>query len=131
MKKLFCLFATILILFGCGTIDRKAAFENKYNAMIGKNISELIFELGLPDGVITLQDGHKIYEFSRGREVKTPTYSTPSHTTYNAVGNSVYATTTPGITTGGGFRKYWCVGRVETDEKEIILRWNYEGNSCY
>lgn len=98
-------------------------------------------DLGPPARVDELPNGNRLYTYSKSSTYRQPTfvspgYSTPSRTTVNVVGNTAYATTTPGTTVGttvmGGntYESYCNVFLTVDMATQRVSSSRYEGNSC-
>jgi len=110
-----------LLITSCATTKN---YEIILNRWVGKNINDLISSFGYPRGSFTIPNGNKVYVYSFSRSMRMPTSTTSS---YDLYGNSIYGTST---TTGGQVLTAWCRTYFETNKKNIIIKWRWEGNDC-
>jgi hypothetical protein len=132
----------VLALAGCGTVRTNADVDQFMRSRwMGHNITEAISGLGQPESVRTMPDGSRMYTFTRSETSTTPVYVTPTYTSpsqtrirSSASGNTFYATTTPGVTSGGQVyggntvRNYCSVSLFESTG--IIKAFRWEGDAC-
>ncbi len=130
-------------LTGCATGPRETeqGLVELLKFWQGRDISSLISTWGPPARVDELPNGNRLYTYSKSSTYRQPTfvspgYSTPSRTTVNVVGNTAYATTTPGTTVGttvmGGntYESYCNVFLTVDMATQRVSSSRYEGNSC-
>ena len=118
--------------------------QKGYEQMLGSwgavNINQLIAVWGPPSRTYKMPDGDTIYTYNRSQTYTTPirqspTYTAPSTTMVNVIGNTAYATTYPGQTIGGEVYggetiHQFCTTHFFVNEFGRIRSWRYEGNAC-
>ena len=102
-KRSLEIFLIILLFINLGCYATKN-YEAMLDSWIGVNISELIDVWGKPSHIYLLQDGKKVYVYSRRTLVDEGTRYPPE--------------------------EYYCTTEFETDYKDIINKWKYKGNRC-
>ena len=102
-------------------------FNKKYNACVGTNIAYLIGDIGYPDSTYTLPNKHKVYVYERSR-----IYSVPSFSPMFGYGSGYYGGYYGGLAYGYGndIVQETCKLFIETNRKNIILKWGSRGNHC-
>ena len=110
-----------VLLSGCATT---AKYEAVLNQWVDKDINQLIEAWGYPHNSLKLPNGNTVYIFG-----STDSYISPmqTYTTFHSVGKRIYADT---MVTGGHSYTYWCRTFFEVDDKNVIVKWRTEGNSC-
>ncbi len=119
--KVTLLMLVILLTAGCATT---AKYEALLNEWVQQDINQLIDEWGYPHNSLKLPNGNTVYIFGSSDSYITPVQT---YTRYHAVGDKMYADT---MVTGGNAYTYWCRTFFEVNDKNIIVKWRVEGNSC-
>lgn len=121
--KLSLISITILLLQGCATHQN---FVNRYNTWVGKDINNLVAEIGYPDSTYVLPNKNKVYVYEKSR-----VYSYPSMPMMR------YGYGYGGYYGGYGMMAYSsevvqksCKLFLETNKKGIIVKWGSRGNHC-
>lgn len=57
----------VVVMLGCATTQNP---DQVFSSWIGKNLDDLIFEVGQPDRTFTLNDGSKVVEYIRTTKVQ-------------------------------------------------------------
>lgn len=122
-------FFTAFALFqGCGATHAK--FVEKNNSWVGKNVGQLIEQMGYPDSNYILPNKNRVYVYKKMRtysSVSTPTVvafdrNLPSTTSYRE--NSLIVAYNYEIS------EEVCKTFFEADTKGIIVKWRARGNRC-
>jgi len=89
----YFLFSILLVLLaGCTTTDQaNTALTSKF---AGRKTDTFFLQYGPPSSRHELDDGRTMYVWAE----RARTYSTPSSSTVNMIGNVAYVNTTPGAT---------------------------------
>ena len=111
----------IVLLSACATT---AKYEVILDEWVNQDINLLIEEWGCPHNSLKLPNENTVYIFGSIDSHISPVHS---YTTFHEVGGRLYADT---MVTGGHSYIYWCNTFFEVDDKNIILKWRVEGNSC-
>jgi hypothetical protein len=119
--------ALALLLAGCATT---ANYETTLDSWTGRSADDLIRAWGAPTGTMQMPGGNTLLVYERGSSYTTPTTVTPGQTTGRVIGNTYYATTSPGRVSGGQRINFWCKTEFEVDGSGQLVRWRYEGNRC-
>ena len=117
--KLSLVTIAILLMQGCASHQK---FVNKYNAWMGKDINHLIQQIGYPDSTYILPNKNKVYVYERSR-----VYSIPSMPMYGYGG---YYGGYGMVGYGSDIVQKTCKLYLETNKKDIIVKWGSRGNSC-
>lgn len=142
MKKLVLISAVLIA--GCAiepeTKISEAGFIKKMDSKVGTDINDVIMSLGAPTSSFKMPNGNSIYTWKKEASGTTPmytlpVYTAPTRTTYNAIGNSIYATTSPGYSTGGQIiggdsYHYYCKLDFIAGPNNKVQSYRYEGNYC-
>lgn len=112
MKKfiLYLVFIVLItaIFIGCATTQN---YESKLNSWMGADVNNLIASWGPPSNVYVMPNGNTMYTWlwQGGTLVTSNYYMNMTFT------NSV---------------SYWCKTTFTTDNRNIIINWQWQGNSC-
>ena len=114
---------TLLLLQGCATHQN---FVNRYNTWVGKDINNLVAQIGYPDSTYVLPNKNKVYVYA-----KSSVYS------YSSMPMMGYGYGYSGYYGGYGMMAYnsevvqrSCKLFLETNKKGIIVKWGSRGNHC-
>ena len=102
-KRSLEIFMILLLLSNLSCATTKS-YETMLDSWIGVNISELISLWGEPSHIYLLEDGKKVYVYSRRTLVDDGNRYPPE--------------------------EYYCTTEFETDYRDIINKWKYKGNRC-
>lgn len=104
MKKLIYIFAIVILLSGCATLQNR---EKALQSWIGSDVNSLIQSWGPPIDVFELPNGNKMY-----------TWFYDSGAVAMPIGNMAYAVNKN------------CKITMTVDRNNIVQSWRYEGNAC-
>lgn len=129
MKVFQIMFIRVIIIVfflsflqGCATTARYEATLNKW---LGRNINELVQQIGYPLQTMQAPNGNTVYVYAAENSYTNPTtYETTFNTTWYG---DVTATTNAH---GGDTVSYWCMTYLEVDANNIIVNWRWQGNHC-
>jgi len=111
----------VLFMQGCATHQN---FVTKYNSWVGQNINDLVKQIGYPDSTYTLPNKNTVYVYERSRIYSYPTMSMG----YGGFGG--YHGGYYGFGYGTDVVQKTCKLYLETNRKDIIVKWGSRGNSC-
>jgi len=123
--KLSLLGITLLIFKGCATHEN---FVNRYNSWVGKDINNLVAQIGYPDSTYVLPNKNKVYVYEESRVYSYPSMPMMGY----GYGYSGYY---GGYGYGGMMYSSEVVQKscklfLETNKKGIIVKWGSRGNHC-
>lgn len=122
LSKMTFIVLAVLLMQGCATHQK---FVQKYDSWIGKDINQLMLQIGYPDSTYTLPNKHTVYVYERSRVYDIPSVPMMSY------GYGGYYR--------GGYGMFGysreivhetCKLYLETDKKGIIVKWGSRGNRC-
>ncbi|MEN8726424.1 MAG: hypothetical protein ABF276_00505 [Sulfurovum sp.] len=111
----------VLFMQGCASHQK---FVTKYNSWVGQNINDLVKQIGYPDSTYTLPNKNTVYVYERSRIYSYPTMSMG----YGGFGG--YHGGYYGFGYGTDVVQKTCKLYLETNRKDIIVKWGSRGNSC-
>lgn len=110
MKKVMLLLCCLgITMSGCATVGK---YEEKLDTYIGRDVSSLIEEMGVPNKSMDLPDGGKAYSFYHERASRSVSSS--------RFGNYSY----------GNITTHSCETTFFADKDNKIVKWLHSGNAC-
>lgn len=142
MKRILLVAAACAALAGCATQEK---FSAKMNGFVGQPESAVVMAYGVPTGSYPLNDGSKVLQYSRSRNVVLPGATTYQPVTTNTYGNvnlnrGIYGSTygnysqtsttmvpQTGPATNIGLS---CTVNFMISSAGVVQSWKAEGNHC-
>ncbi len=129
MQKVIAMMA-LLVVASCGGMPTQRGMDQLMQSWDHGNVNDFIAKAGPPAQVYDMPNGNKVFVFGRSETYTTPAYTSPTTTTVQTIGNTAYATTYPGTTSGGQSVTTSCTIFFEVDSSQTIVSGHYEGNNC-
>lgn len=118
-KALFAVLA-VTTATGCSTTS---TMEGIMSSWMGAHMDEVVQQWGYPASAMPI-GSQTVYTWSETAYLTMPAVT---QTTANVYGNTMYATST---TTGGGTSAWTCTRMLAVDERNYVVRWQWQGNNC-
>ena len=127
--KLSLLGITVLLLQGCATHQN---FVNRYNSWVGKDINNLVTQIGYPDSTYVLPNKNKVYVYEKSRVYSYPSMPMMGYGGYYGYygGYGGYGGYGYGMMYSSEVVQKSCKLFLETNKKGIIVKWGSRGNHC-
>jgi len=113
-KKNTALLLAALVASGCAT---GAKFQKKMNGFVGQDVEAVVRVYGVPNRIMELSEGRKIFEYTRGY-----TRTTPVQGHQDMYGNVTF--------TGGNRISHSCTVDFTVDQNQRVLYWSANGDHC-
>jgi len=115
----------VVVMAGCATTSNP---DQVFSAWIDKPLDDLIFKVGQPDSSYTQNDGSKVYEFVRTKEVRQKNWGN----TFDNLGDLSRASVDPNYVQGEKLPEYkiveqTCTVRFKVNSLNIIKSYAYSG----
>ena len=120
MLKITFIGVVAVLISGCASHEK---FALKYDSWLGKNISQLINQIGYPDRTFSLPNKNKVYVYERSRMYSIPSFPMMGY----GGGYGAYAMFGYG---GSELIQETCKLFIEANKKGNILKWASRGNHC-
>jgi len=124
LRKHFFLLISVLLIVSCGP-----KLHQRLDANIGKNINQVVNEIGYPDRELMAPNGNKVYVFEN-RRIYTTSAQFKTSPDEKKVGNVTYVGTKTEQVSGAKTNVYECQLYLEVDDNENVIKWRTKGGSC-
>ena len=120
--KLSLLGITVLLLQGCASHQN---FVNRYDSWVGKDINNLVAQIGYPDSTYVLPNKNKVYVYEKSRVNSYPSMPMMGYGYGGYYGSYGY-----GMMYSHDVVQKSCKLFLETNKRGIIVKWGSRGNHC-
>ncbi len=121
--KIIFIVSTLLLMQGCAT---HANFVKRYDSWVGHDINHLMKDIGYPDSTYILPNKNKVYVYAGSKIYSIPSMPVMGYGYGGYYGGyGMY-----GYGYGNDIIQKSCKLFLETNKKDIIIKWESRGNAC-